>query len=120
MPSAANRTLAIIAQYADVRPSTWERDVKGVQRPEVEALLQEINNEEEADRMLGKPLFEWAMDNWPQLRKVVEIGVQRYIYIYIYIYAQLQRWVFFICMHFLSLAHIVDQGAEVLEQQNPV
>ncbi|CDI82307.1 hypothetical protein, conserved [Eimeria praecox] len=58
MPSAVNRTLSIISQYADVRPSTWERDVKGVQRPDVEALMQEITNTEEADRLLGKPLFE--------------------------------------------------------------
>ncbi|CDJ30901.1 uncharacterized protein EMH_0033240 [Eimeria mitis] len=77
MPSAVNRTLAIIAQYAHVRPSTWEREVKGIRRPEVESLLQEIENAEDADRLLGKPLFEWAMDHWPQLRKIVDIGVHR-------------------------------------------
>lgn len=77
MPSAVNRTLGVIAQYAEVRPSTWERDVKGIHRPEVEALLQEIASAEEADRLLGRPLFEWAMEYWPQLRKIVEIGAQR-------------------------------------------
>ena len=76
--SALNRTLAAIAYYSNVRPGTWDREVKRRARPELEALLRDIGDADEADRLLGKNLFDRAMELWTQLRKLVKIGSQRY------------------------------------------
>lgn len=78
MPAAVNRTLAGIARYANVRPGTWERDVMRSSTPELNKELNVVISSGDADNLLGKPLFDLAMDQWPQLRRLVDIGRRRY------------------------------------------
>lgn len=77
LSSAVNRTLALLSDHAEVRPGTWDRDIRRKARPELEEQIREIRTAEEADRLLGKSLFDLSMECWPHLRKVVEIGAQR-------------------------------------------
>ncbi|XP_026194429.1 uncharacterized protein LOC34622906 [Cyclospora cayetanensis] len=78
--TAINKTLSLIADYAGVRPGTWDRDVKRRLQPELNSQLREISSAEEADRLLGKPLFERALEHWPQLRRLVDIGATRAVH----------------------------------------
>lgn len=78
VPSAVNRTLSLLADYANVRPGTWDKDVKGERRPELEEQIRQISGAEQADRVLGKPIFDLALEQWPHLRKVVRIAEDRY------------------------------------------
>ena len=78
LPKALNRTLAQIADYAKVRKGTWNRDVRGHAESALQKELREsgelpeFGTTEEADRLLGKRLFDIVLEQWPQLRRVVE------------------------------------------------
>lgn len=69
MPVAVNRTLFLIAEHATVRPSTWDRDVKG--RPESSGASVQ-SHENTSSETAEKPLLERALELWPQLNKVVK------------------------------------------------
>ncbi|KAL8432600.1 hypothetical protein Efla_002832 [Eimeria flavescens] len=77
MPAAINSTLNLLATYKDVRPRTWEKDVKGVENPRLNALCEQLKTAKEKDDVLGETLFDQAMRCWPELGRVVGIGIER-------------------------------------------
>ena len=77
MPAAVNTTLRMIADYAEFRENTWRQQLAG--RPPPETFLSEISGPDQADAVLGRSLFNIAMEQWPQLRRVVEIASSRHV-----------------------------------------